>query len=62
MVNNMTANAGDIETQVQPLGAEDLLEKGMASLQYSYLEDPMDRGVWRAKFQGVAKSRTRLSD
>ena len=31
MVNSMTANAGDIETQVQSLGTEDLLEKGMAT-------------------------------
>ena len=30
-------------------------------LQYSYLEDPMDRGVWRATVHGVAKSQTRLS-
>ena len=31
-------------------------------LQYSYLENPMDRGDWQATVQGVAKSRTRLSD
>ena len=31
-------------------------------LQYSCLEDPMDRGVWWATVHGVAKSRTRLSD
>ena len=31
-------------------------------LQYSYLENPMDRGAWRAIVHGVAKSRTRLSD
>ena len=31
-------------------------------LQYSCLENPMDRGVWRATVHGVAKSRTRLSD
>ena len=24
-------------------------------LQYSYLENPMDRGAWRAVVQGVAK-------
>ena len=32
------------------------------SLQYSSLENPMDRGVWRAIVHGVAKSRTRLSN
>ena len=31
-------------------------------LQYSCLENPMDRGVWKATVHGVAKSRTRLSD
>ena len=31
-------------------------------LQYSWLENPMDRGAWWATVHGVAKSRTRLSD
>ena len=31
-------------------------------LQYSCLENRMDRGAWRATAQGLAKSRTRLSD
>ena len=31
-------------------------------LQYSCLENPMDRGAWRATVHGVADSRTRLSD
>ena len=31
-------------------------------LQYSCLENPMDRGAWWAPVHGVAKSRTRLSD
>ena len=31
-------------------------------LQYSCLENPMDRGAWKAAVHGVAKSRTRLSD
>ena len=31
-------------------------------LQYSCLENPMDRGDWRATVHGVAKSWTRLSD
>ena len=32
------------------------------ALQYSCLENPMDRGAWWAAVRGVAKSRTRLSD
>ena len=31
-------------------------------LQYSCLENPMDRGVWQATVHGVAKSQTRLGD
>ena len=32
------------------------------SLQYSCLENPMDRGAWRATVHGITKSRTQLSD
>ena len=31
-------------------------------LQYSYLENPMDRGALKAAVHGVAEGRTRLSD
>ena len=31
-------------------------------LQYSCLENPMDRGTWKATVHGVAKSQTWLSD
>ena len=31
-------------------------------LQYSCLENSMDRGAWRATVHGVAKSQTRLSN
>ena len=31
-------------------------------LQYSCLENPMDKGAWWATIHGVAKSQTRLSD
>ena len=31
-------------------------------LQYSFLENPLDRGAWRATVQGVAKIRTWLTD
>ena len=38
------------ETQVRSLGQEDPLEKEMAThpLQYSCLENPMDKGFWGA--------------
>ena len=46
------------ETRFRFLGREDPLEKEMAtSLQYSCLENPMDRGAWWRR-----KSWTRLSD
>ena len=31
-------------------------------LQYSFQENPMDWGAWRATFHGVTKSQTRLSN
>ena len=31
-------------------------------LQYSCLENPMDRGAWQAAVHGITKSRTQLSD
>ena len=50
------------ETWVQSLGWEDPLEKGTATLQYSCLANPMDRGAWWATVHWVPESRTRLSD
>ena len=35
---------------------------GMNPLQYSCLENSMDRGVWPAAVHGVTKSQTRPSD
>ena len=51
------------ETGVQSLGQKDPLEKEMATqLQYSCLENPMDREAWWATAHSVAKSWTQLSD
>ena len=51
------------ETQVQSLGWNDLLEKGMAiPFQYSCLGNPLDRGAWRAVVHGVENDWTQLSD
>ena len=51
------------ETGVRNLDQEDPLEKGNGNpLQYSCLENPMDRGAWRATFQEAIKCQTRLSD
>ena len=51
------------ETLVRLLGLEDSPEgKHGNTLQYSCLENAMDRGAWWAAVHGVATSRTRLSD
>ena len=43
------------ETQVQSLGWEDPGEGNGTPLQYSCLENPMDRGAWQATVHGVAR-------
>ena len=47
------------EIQVQSLGWEDPLEKGMATPSGILAwRNPMDKGAWRAAVYGVAKSQT----
>jgi len=41
---------------------DDIGEGNGNPLQYSCLENPMDRGAWWAAVHGVTKSRTRLSN
>ena len=56
MVKNLPANAGD-EGLIP--GSERSPGGGNGNpLQYSCLENPMDRGAWWATVHGVAKSRT----
>ena len=51
------------ETQVQSLGWEDPLEKGMATHSNILVHsNPVDRGTWWTTVHGVSKSRTRLND
>ena len=51
------------ETWVHSLGWEDPLEKGNGyPLQYSCLENSMDRGAWWPTDHGVANSQKRLSN
>ena len=56
VVKNLLANAGDTETQVRSWGWESLQEGNYDSLQYSYLETPMDREVWQTMVHGVTRS------
>ena len=56
MVENLPANARDIETQIQSLGQGRSLGEGNGNpLQYPCLENPMDRGAWWATAHRVAE-------
>ena len=60
VVKNLSANAGDIITGFNPWVMK-IMERGHSNpLQYSCLEDVMDRGAWRAAVQGVARHWTGL--
>ena len=63
VVKNPSANAGDIRDMglIPGSGHSPGLGNGNP-LQYSCLENPMDREGWWATDRGVAKSRTQLSD
>ena len=55
------ASAGDIRDAGSIPGSGRSPGEGNGNpLQYSCLENPMDRGAWRAKVHGVTESRTRL--
>ena len=61
VVKNPPANAEDIRDAGSIPGSERPLGGGHGNpLQYSCLENPMDRGAWRATGHRVSKSRTRL--
>ena len=62
-VENLPANAGDKgDVGVIPgSGRYPGVENG-SPFQFSFLENPMDRGAWQAIIHGVAKSRIQLSD
>ena len=59
-VKNQPANAGDVGSV---LGLGRSLGGGNGHpLQYSGLENPMDRGTWRAAVHGVPKVWTQLNN
>ena len=63
VVKNLPANAGDIrDAGLIPGPGRSPGEGNGNPLQYSCLENPMDRGAWRATVRGVAKTGTRLID
>ena len=61
MVKNSSANARDIRDAGSVSGSGRSPGRGHGDpLQYSCLENPMDRGAWWAIVHRVAKSQTRL--
>ena len=62
MVKNPPANPGDTREEGSiPGSGRPPGERHGNPLQYSCLENSMDRGAWQSTVQGVAKSWTRLS-
>ena len=62
VVKNLPANAGDERERDSIPGSWRSPGGGQGNPhQYSCLENPMDRGAWRATVHGVSKSRTWLS-
>ena len=57
-LNNMTEQLNNNFTSIRGDGGEG----DGTPLQYSCLENPMDRGAWWATIHGVTQSRTRLKD
>ena len=63
VVKNMPANAGDIRDASSVPGLERSSGGGHENpLQYSCLENHMDRGVWWATVHRITKSQTHWSD
>ena len=67
VVKNLPANAGDTRDSGSMAGSIPGLGRypGRGNgnpLQYSCVENPMDRGAWQAMVHRVAKSQTQLSN
>ena len=63
VVKNLPANAGDAGDMGLIPGLTRISGGGNANpLQYSFLENPMDRGAWWATVPEVEKNQTGLRD
>ena len=63
VVKNPPANAGDVRDAGLIPGSRRSPGEGHGNLlQYSCLENPMDREAWWGTVHGVTKSQTRLSN
>ena len=62
VVKNLPANAGDARDALSIPGSRRSLGEGNGNpLQYSFLENSLDRGVCQATVYGAAKTQTQLS-
>ena len=62
VVKNSPANEGDVTDVVSVPGSGRSPGEGHGNpFEYPCLEDPMDRGAWRATVHGVTKSQIPLS-
>ena len=62
MVKDLPADAGDIRDMHLIPGLEGSPGEGNGNpIQYSCLENPIDRGVWQDAVHGVANSQKQLS-
>ena len=63
LVKNPPTNTGDLRDSGPIRGWGRSPGEGNGTLlQYSFLENPTDRGAWWAAVHGVTKSQTQLSD
>ena len=61
VVKNLPANVGDLSDEGVTPGLGRFLGGGNGNpLQYSCLENSMERGAWQATEHGIAKSWTQL--
>ena len=56
VVNNLPANTGDSRCGFYPWVRKIPWRRAWHPLQYSCLENPMDRGAWRATVLRIIKS------
>ena len=55
LVKNLPIDAGEIRDVGSIPGLGGSLEEGMVTILVFLLENPMDRGAWRAMVHGVSK-------
>ena len=59
VVKNLLANAEDVRDMGSiPMPGRSPGRRNSNSLQYSYMENPMDRAAWQATVHRIAKSQT----